>query len=224
MRTFLIAGLCMVMAAVAPAVRAAGQPMIEVTGSATVSIVPDRITVEVGMEEYYSHSASGDSALVRIPAIERRVRKVFEGAGVPDSLIIVADVGNYMDRRVSAEFLMAKRLSAVVTSLAQVEQIAEKLERQGIVAFNIAKIDNTEIARYNREGLKAALDAARQKAEFIAQNEGLTIVGPLEIVENGPNYYETPAFSNVAFESGAGMENMRRIVRRYSVKVKYAFQ
>lgn len=45
-----------------------------------------------------------------------------------------------------------------------------------------------------------------------------------EIVENGPNYYETPSFSNVAFDSGAGMENMRRIVRRYSVRVRYSFE
>ena len=27
--------------------------------------------------------------------------------------------------------------------------------------------------------------------------------------------------SNVAFDSGSGMDGMRRIVRRYSVKVKY---
>lgn len=32
-----------------------------------------------------------------------------------------------------------------------------------------------------------------------------------------------PAFSNVAFDGGSGMENMRRIVRRYGVKVKYMF-
>ena len=58
---------------------------------------------------------------------------------------------------------------------------------------------------------------------FIAANEGLTIEMPCEIVENGPNYYDTPSYSNVAFDGGAGMENMRRIVRRYSVKVRYHY-
>ena len=80
------------------------------------------------------------------------------------------------------------------------------------------------IERYNREGLKAALDAAREKAAFIAANTGVTIISPYEIVENGPNYYETPSFSNVSVDSGSGMENMRRIVRRYSIKARYLFR
>lgn len=79
------------------------------------------------------------------------------------------------------------------------------------------------MSAYNRQGLKSALDAARAKAEFIAANENVTLVSPLEIIETGPNYYETPSFSNVAFDSGAGMDNMRRITRRYSVKVRYIF-
>lgn len=46
---------------------------------------------------------------------------------------------------------------------------------------------------------------------------------PYEIVEttNEPSMYS--AFSNVAYDGGSGMENMRRIVRRYSVTVKYQF-
>ncbi len=203
--------------------RAQSSNYIEVTGSATVNIVPDRITVEVGMEEYYEAGRHGDSILVKLSQIEKDVRHVFHSAGVEDSQIIVADIGNYRNREVSSDFLMAKTLSATVSDWSQIEQIADKLSRKGITHFNIAKIDNSEIEQYNRQGLKAALDAAREKAMFIAANEGLTIVMPCEIVENGPNYYDTPSFSNVAFDSGAGMENMRRIVRRYSVKVRYHY-
>ncbi|MDE5982142.1 MAG: SIMPL domain-containing protein [Duncaniella sp.] len=203
--------------------RAESGNYIEVTGSATVNIVPDRITVEVGMEEYYETGRNGDSLLVKLQQIEKDVRHVFRAAGVEDSRIIVADMGNYRNREVSSDFLMAKTLSATVSDWSQIERIADKLSRKGITRFNIAKIDNSEIEQYNRQGLKAALDAAREKAVFIAANEGLTIVMPCEIVENGPNYYDTPSFSNVAFDSGAGMENMRRIVRRYSVKVRYHY-
>lgn len=48
------------------------QPAIEVTGSATLNIVPDRITVEIGMEEYYDHRAAGDSVLVPLADIESK--------------------------------------------------------------------------------------------------------------------------------------------------------
>lgn len=199
-------------------------PVIEVTGSATMNIIPDRITIEIGMEEYYRHKASGDSTLVRLSDIEKDIRKTLVEAGVPDSLIVVSDLGNYRNRDMSSTFLMAKRLSATVYDFNQIERISDRLDRKGIVCFNITKIDNSDMGQYNRQGLKAALDAARQKAEFIAKNEGLKLLMPYEIVEtaNEPSMYS--AFSNVAYDGGSGMENMRRIVRRYSVKVRYLFK
>ena len=202
----------------------ADTPVIEVTGSATMNIIPDRITIEIGMEEYYRHKASGDSTLVRLSDIEKDIRKTLVEAGVPDSLIVVSDLGNYRNRDMSSTFLMAKRLSATVYDFNQIERISDRLDRKGIVCFNITKIDNSDMGQYNRQGLKAALDAARQKAEFIAENEGLKLLMPYEIVEttNEPSMYS--AFSNVAYDGGSGMGNMRRIVRRYSVKVRYLFQ
>lgn len=226
MRSFLISIVSGFVMAASASVCHAGQsdvPGIEVTGSATVYIVPDRITFEIGMEEYYSHASSGDSVIVSLADIEKSVRKTLRTAGVGDSMVVVADLGNYYDRSKSAGFLMAKRISVTVSDFDSIERIAESLDRKGISNFCITKIDNTDMESYNRQGLKAALDAARDKAEFIAGNENLRITGPYEIVENGPNYYETPTFTNVSFDGGSGMENMKRIVRRYSVKVRYRF-
>ena len=202
----------------------ADTPVIEVTGSATMNIIPDRITIEIGMEEYYKHKASGDSTIVKLSDIEKDVRKTLREAGVPDSMIVVSELGNYRNRDMSSTFLMAKRLSATVSDFDQIERISDRLDRKGIVCFNITKIDNSDMGQYNRQGLKAALDAARQKAEFIAENEGLKLLMPYEIVEttNEPSMYS--AFSNVAYDGGSGMENMRRIARLYSVKVCYLFQ
>ena len=197
---------------------------IEVTGTATINIVPDRITVEIGMEEYYKKKLLGDSMIVKLSEIEGKVRATLTDAGVPDSMIIVTDMGNYRDRGISTNFLMAKRLSATVTNFNQIEKISENLERRGVTSFNIVKVENSEIDRYNREGLSAALEAARDKAAFIAKNAGGSHVVPWEITEIGAVPYDAPAFSNVTFDSGgSGMDNMRRIVRRYSVRVRYLF-
>lgn len=214
----------LLLAVIAGHAEGADTPVIEVTGSATMNIIPDRITIEIGMEEYYKHKASGDSTIVKLSDIEKDVRKTLREAGVPDSMIVVSELGNYRNRDMSSTFLMAKRLSATVSDFDQIERISDRLDRKGIVCFNITKIDNSDMGQYNRQGLKAALDAARQKAEFIAENEGLKLLMPYEIVEttNEPSMYS--AFSNVAYDGGSGMENMRRIVRRYSVKVRYLFQ
>lgn len=214
----------LLLAVIAGHAEGADTPVIEVTGSATMNIIPDRITIEIGMEEYYKHKASGDSTIVKLYDIEKDVRKTLREAGVPDSMIVVSELGNYRNRDMSYTFLMAKRLSATVSDFDHIERISDRLDRKGIVCFNITKIDNSDMGQYNRQGLKAALDAARQKAEFIAENEGLKLLMPYEIVEttNEPSMYS--AFSNVAYDGGSGMENMRRIVRRYSVKVRYLFQ
>ena len=196
---------------------------IEVTGTATINILPDRITVEIGMEEYYKQKTFGDSTIVKLSEIEKKVRKTLAEAGVPASQITVTDMGNYLNPYKSANFLMAKRISATVTDFDQIDRISDKLDRRGITSFNIKKIDNSDLESYNRQGLTAALNAAREKAEVLAQNAGGTIAYPVSIEENGPNYYETPSFSNVSYDSGNGMEGMRRIVRHYSVKVKYLF-
>lgn len=194
---------------------------VSVTGTATVNIVPDRITFEIGMEEFYRHNGSGDSTLVRLADIEKDVRRVLKRSGVPDSLIMVQELGNYRRANSSSKFLLAKTISATVTDFSRLEKIYEDMGRDGIRSFNISKTDNSNMEAYNRQGLKAAIDAARAKAEFMAACENHRIVCLWEIVENGPYYYDSPSFSNVSLRSGSGMENMRRIVRNYSVKVVY---
>lgn len=195
-------------------------PMIEVSGTSSISIVPDRITVEIGIEEYFKHSVK-DSVKVDLRTIESDVRRVLNKAGIIDTQITVADIGNYSNRSRSTKFLMAKRLSAVLVNFSQLDEIAEKLPELGISSFNISKLDNSEMTRYNREGLKAALDAARAKAEFIADNERLSGLTVWKVEETTPGYALPQVFSNVAYSRGSGMENMRHIERQYSVRVTY---
>ena len=197
-------------------------PVIEVTGTATINIVPDRITIEIGLEEYFRPSAA-DSVRVPLATIEKSVREVLGNAGVAESDITVSDFGNYRDRNVSSGFLMAERLSAILTDFSQLDKIGASLPDRGITSMQIVRLDNRDMESFNRQGLKAGLDAARAKAEFIADNENVRIMQLWEVVENGPAYYETPSFSNVAFDGGAGMDNMRRITRRYSVRARYLF-
>ena len=129
--------ICLVMACLGMTAKGQLIPSsIEVTGSATINIVPDRITVEIGMEEYYKQKTFGDSTLVKVSEIEKKVRKTLTDAGVPASQITVTDMGNYRDTYKSANFLMAKRISATVTDFGQIEKISDRLDRRGITSFN----------------------------------------------------------------------------------------
>ena len=54
MKKNLIILAMLLMSAITGHAEGADTPVIEVTGSATMNIIPDRITIEIGMEEYYS--------------------------------------------------------------------------------------------------------------------------------------------------------------------------
>lgn len=221
MKTHIFVWFFMMVSALSISANAQHVAEIQVTGSATINIVPDRITIEIGIEEYYKHRNLRDSSLVKLSEIEKKVRKILNHAGVSDSDIIVSDIGNIRQKSVSSKFLMAKRLSVTLTDFDKIESISDNLDREGIMSLNIVKIDNSDMKTYDRQGLNAALEAAKMKAEQIMENEKGSNLLLKEIVETGPSYYESPTFTNVAFNSGSGMEDMRRIVRRYSVKVKY---
>ena len=55
--------------------KASAQGTIEVTGAATVSITPDRITVEIAVEEFYRKKSATDSVKVDIVSLEKDVRR-----------------------------------------------------------------------------------------------------------------------------------------------------
>lgn len=209
--------------------------VIEVTGSASLSITPNRINVGIGTTEYYKKIGKNDSVKVTLSQIDSQLLSVLEKAGVPDSMITLNSVGNYYWGPRDEEMLMSKRINVVLTDVSQLESLTENLNFPGITSFYIAGTDNSDIDSYNRRGLKAALDKARDKASFIAANEGGYLGEPLEISEDGPVYYEEVMDMDAAFETNAGgmlkaarampmsMDNLRKIVRRYNVRVKYRF-
>lgn len=206
---------------------------IEVNGAATVSIVPDRITVEIGMQEYFRKKGANDSVKVTLGEIEKQVRKAFTQAAIADSSVRVSGIGNYSYHTDKNDFLNAKQLQATLTDMWQLDKLSESLNFGGISWFRIAQLDNSQMEKYNRQGLKAALDKARDKAAFIAANEGGTLGAPITITEDGPLYYEEAMTTNVALDAGAGammkaarvdgLESMKKIVRRYNVRVTYDF-
>lgn len=216
-----------------------GEGKIEVNGSSSVSITPDVLYVEIGMREYYKYLDTGDSVIVTIKEIENSVEQSLKKAGIPDSLVTISNYGNYYYALVSKGFLMSKSITAKLTSVEQLETLASGMNIKGITSFRISKTDASDMESYNRQGLKAALDKARDKAEFIAKNSGMEIIMPIDIVEDGPVYYDEATVTNVTLNGvaeessadtgtlrmtakGAAMDSMKKIVRRYNVRVTYS--
>ena len=203
---------------------------ITVTGSSSVSVTPDRITVEIGTREYYKKLSKNDSIRVSLAEIDKEVDKVLKAAGIPDSLVTINDVGNYYFGVPGEKFLMGKRISVTLTDLSQLQTLAEGLGFEGVTSFRISGTDKSDMESVNRNGLVAALRKAFEKASLLAENAGGQLGIPLEIIEDGPVYYEealavnTSLDGNVMYAAKAmSMDNMKKIVRRYNVRVTYQF-
>ena len=103
---------------------------VEVTGTATQNILPDRVTIEIGLEEYYkSKMLFGDSTVVKLSDIEKDVIKTLVKGGVSESDISVSDVGNYLNQNKSSNFLMAEQLRVTVSNMTQLRKICDDLQR-----------------------------------------------------------------------------------------------
>lgn len=209
---------------------------IEVTGSSSVSVTPDRITVEIGTNEYYRKTGVNDSVKVTLAEIDQLVWDALQKASVPDSLVTISNIGNYFYSGRGEEFLMGKRISAVLTDINQLVQLSENLGFPGVTNFRISGSDNSNMTVYNRKGLENALAKAEEKAQLLARKAGGRLGIPVKIVEEGPMYYEEDAVAeNVMLTADAGgvgvmarakavsMENLRKIVRYYNVRVTYEF-
>ena len=73
----------------------------------------------------------------------------------------------------SSTFLMAKRLSATVSDFNQIERISDRLDRKGICGASISRKSTTpDMEQYNRQGLKAALDAAPAESGVYRRERG----------------------------------------------------
>lgn len=210
---------------------------IEVTGASTVSITPDRIIIEIGMQEYFKKTGKNDSVKITLDDVENEVYTALKMAEVPDSMIQLNRMGNfYYMPHADRTILMGKTIQATLTDMAQLEQLGATMDIPGVTSFRIAGTDASDMEQYNRQGLRSALVKAREKARFIAETMSVELGYPVEIHEEGPVYYEEAAVADMAmntYEGAAGMrlmsksmtmDNMKKITRRYSVRVIYEFK
>lgn len=209
-----------------------GDGKITVSGSSSISVAPNLINVEIGTTEYYKKTGKNDSVKVTLAEIDKKVSSILNAAMVPDSLITLNQIGNYYWGQRNSDFLMGRSITATLTDISQLEFLSENLGIPGITSFRIASTDRSDMEKYNLQGLSTALDRAREKAESMMKDINGKIICPVEIEETGPVYYDEVENVVTAMDGSPMMlraaknmsfDNLRKITRRYNVKVTYLF-
>ena len=137
--------------------------------------------------------------------------------------ISVQDVGESWRER-GRDFLMGKQYQVRVFDFATVNRILRAGNLRGIESFQIAELKNKDIARYREEGKILALQAAREKAQYLLEAAGKRLGDILFIVEPDENNAFQPAQyleSNLTMLSSAEGEGSLQDESTVKIKLHY---
>lgn len=207
------------------------KPIIEVTGSAELEIIPDEIYVSVTLREFME-----DRKKQTIDGIEKEFRNVLNKLSIdPKQLSLENVYGNYdYDYKTNkrGEFLNAKVYIIKFNTLEKYNQLVMSLDKKGIENVTIQRTGHSKMEEYRRQVKVDALKAAKDKAEQMLQSINKK-VGDIMLVrerDNNMGYYQPMLYrakSNVAMEADqAGQEpiEMQKIKIRYEVEAHFVIQ
>lgn len=227
-KTVLAALLALAAATAAQAQEAAEGRYIEVTGTAEVEIVPDKIHYLIEIREYYEEEFDGHSkpedyrTKVPLERIESELRTALAACGVGEADIRMQEAGDHWRER-GQELLVAKQLDLTLTDFGQIGEIVKRIDARGVRSMRIGELESRDMQAFRRQGKIEALKAARDKAAYLAEALGKKLGDVVRIVEP-----QEPAFgslraaqSNVAVAEAAGFDQFRTIRKTYSMLVRF---
>ena len=200
---------------------------IEVTGTAEIEIVPDKIHYLIEIREYFEEEFDGRSkpedyrTKVPLATIETELRTALAATGITPEDIRTQEIGDCW-RQQGQDFLVSKTLDITLDDFQQIDRIVRSIDTKGIRTMRIGELENKDMLDYHRKGKTEALKAAREKAAYLVEALGKRLGGVTRIVEpgNSPGTYAL-AQSNVVSSDAASFNTFRTIRKSYSMLVRF---
>jgi uncharacterized protein YggE len=203
------------------------KPIIEVTGSAEMDIIPDEIYVSVTLREFMFERKKQP-----IASIEKDFKEVTNNLKIDNKLISLEGVYGTYDydykTQKRGEFLNAKTYIIKFSDLEKYNQLVMMLDKKGIENVHIQRTGHSKMEEYRRKVKVEALKAAKEKADLMLAAIGKK-VGDVQLIRERDNNmgYHPPMYlkSNVAMdansESGGQPIEMQKIKLRYEVEAHF---
>lgn len=205
MKTYLIAALLSAFTLTAFSQTIDTRRKMEVNGSAEAEVTPDIIYVAVSLKEYLKDNNSKKK--VSIDELERQLQTAVQNAGVPKENFTINNISSYnttLQKKKNPDFLVSKQYRIKVTDLNKFNQIMEALDPKGIQYTNIESYDYSKIESLKRELKIKALQAAKDKATYLATALDDKVGDALEVQEINNESFPQPIYrANVMFEKAS---------------------
>lgn len=168
---------------------------IEVSGSAEAEVTPDIIYLGISLKEYYRDNANKKK--VEIEDLERQLQTAVMNAGIPKENFTINNISSYnysWEKKKNPNFLARKQYRIKVTDLNKFNQIINALDSRGVEYTNIEAYDYSKIESLKRDLKIKALQAAKDKATYLAQAVNDNVGNALEIQEINNEFYPQPIY------------------------------
>lgn len=180
-RIALGAGLLLVAGALAGALRtdgaaavdpAAGPDTVTVTGTGSVSAVPDRALITAGVE---SRAPSARAALAANASAMGKVLDALRGKGAEDLTTQTVSLSTGFDRNGQPDGFVATNVASAETTLAGAGTLIDAAVAAGANSIGGPSLSRSDAERLEREALERAVADAKARAALLARAAGRSL-------------------------------------------------
>lgn len=207
---------------------------IAVIGSAEIEIDPDEIYVNFDLKEYYSKQ----KIKTEITNIKKEFLDNCSKAGIAKEDIRVLGMGGnsyedwyYHKRKSEPDFLATVNYIIKFNSTSLLDKLVPMLNDEATSNMYISKTAHSKIEDYRKQLKIQATQAAKLKAQYLAESIGEKIGVALFIEEvdgSSPTVYNRMALSNMAMESADGSGEpstpFQKIKLRFEIHAEFELQ
>jgi uncharacterized protein YggE len=207
-------------------------PFIEVAGTATLEIVPDKILVSVVLSE-----KNNDNDQNNISKQEQSLQVIIQDMAIPKSRISLSDASSEIveEKRRDKIVKVSKEYLIELKSASEVSTLLSKLSQAEIKESAIRSVEHSKIDSLRKEVRIMALKAAKEKAIYLTASIGEQIDKALEIREVpsdlGYAYYEqrSAMSNNISFGtdpagSGTSQTDFKTLKIKFTYQIKYSLK
>ena len=175
---------------------------IEVTGNAEMEIVPDIIYVTISLQEYFN----GNKKAADINELEKQLQNAVIKAGIPKENLMVNNVSSYnnvWEKKKNPNFVASKQYRLKLTDISKFNEIIAPIDPKAIKFTNVESYEHSKITELKKDLRKKALQAAREKATYLAESLDDKVGDALEInvIDNDNN--PIPPYANAMMRYNA---------------------
>ncbi len=191
---------------------------VEVSGRAEVKVTPNEFTLALVIDE------QATKGRYQVDYVEKRLRSLLRKLDIDDKSLTLNALSTLTEKR--REGLTTASYELKLSSIEQLDDCYEELEKLGITNVRISKVSHSDIEMYKSQARKAAVKDAQRRAVEVGEALDQEVGGCFEIHDRSSYTNENVFVARSPLKSSAMADSVdplefRDITITYNVDAKF---